>query len=60
MRSLAKPDAVSRPQRRRRTVYELGYNAGRRKLLFAYSNDPAAQSGARRANHKLTKSSAVN
>jgi len=38
------------------TVYELGYMAGRRKLLFAYSNDPAAYRERVARNHKLTKS----
>ena len=32
------------------TVYELGYMAGRGKLLFAYSNDPASLCRTRRAN----------
>jgi nucleoside 2-deoxyribosyltransferase len=39
------------------TVYELGYMAGRGKLLFAYSNDPAAYAGRVARTHKLTKSS---
>jgi nucleoside 2-deoxyribosyltransferase len=39
------------------TVYELGYMAGRRRLLFAYSNDPAAYPERVARNHKLTKSS---
>jgi nucleoside 2-deoxyribosyltransferase len=39
------------------TVYELGYMAGRGKLLFAYSNDPAAYAERVARTHKLTKSS---
>jgi nucleoside 2-deoxyribosyltransferase len=39
------------------TVYELGYMAGRGKLLFAYSNDPAAYAERVARAHKLTKSS---
>ena len=39
------------------TVYELGYMAGRVKLLFAYSNDPAAYPERVGRTHKLTKSS---
>jgi nucleoside 2-deoxyribosyltransferase len=39
------------------TVYELGYMAGRGKLLFAYSNDPAAYAERVARTHKLKKSS---
>ena len=39
------------------TVYELGYMAGRGKLLFAYSNDPAAYPERVARTHKVTKSS---
>ena len=39
------------------TVYELGYMAGRRKLLFAYSNDPATYAERVGRTHKLTKCS---
>src|SRR3954449_6765700 len=35
------------------TVYELGYMAGRGKLLFAYSNDPAAYAERVARTHKL-------
>src|SRR3982751_3466944 len=38
------------------TVYELGYMAGRQKLLFAYSNDPAAYPERVGRTHKVTKS----
>jgi nucleoside 2-deoxyribosyltransferase len=38
------------------TVYELGYMAGRGKLLFAYSNNPAAYAERVARTHKLTKS----
>src|SRR6266436_6702193 len=40
------------------TVYELGYMAGRGKLLFAYSNDPAIYVERVARTHKLTKSPA--
>jgi nucleoside 2-deoxyribosyltransferase len=36
------------------TVYELGYMAGRGKLLFAYSNDPASYAERVARSHKLT------
>jgi len=39
------------------TVYELGYMAGRGKLLFAYSNDPAAYPERVARAHKVTKPS---
>src|SRR5204862_8127766 len=39
------------------TVYELGYMAGCGKLLFAYSNDPAAYSERVTRTQKLTTSS---
>jgi len=39
------------------TVYELGYMAGRGKLLFAYSNDPAAYADRVARTHHVTKSS---
>src|SRR3982075_2375063 len=39
------------------TVYELGYMAGRGKLLFAYSNDPVAYTERVARTHNLTKSS---
>jgi len=39
------------------TVYELGYMAGRGKLLFAYSNDPATYAERVARTHKLTISS---
>jgi nucleoside 2-deoxyribosyltransferase len=39
------------------TVYELGYMAGRGKLLFAYSSDPAAYAERVARTHNLTKSS---
>ena len=39
------------------TVYELGYMAGRGKLLFAYSNDPAAYTERVGRTHNVTKSS---
>src|SRR3954468_4123410 len=38
------------------TVYELGYMAGRGKLLFAYSNDSAAYAERVVRTHNLTKS----
>src|SRR5438477_9997589 len=38
------------------TVYELGYMAGRGKLLFAYSNDAAIYAERVARTHKLTKS----
>src|SRR5207247_8224828 len=38
------------------TVYELGYMAGRGKLLFAYSNDPAIYAERVARTHRLTKS----
>jgi nucleoside 2-deoxyribosyltransferase len=38
------------------TVYELGYMAGRGKLLFAYSNDPTAYTERVGRIHNLTKS----
>src|SRR6266576_2584801 len=38
------------------TVYELGYMAGRGKLLFAYSNDPATYVERVARTDKLTKS----
>ena len=40
------------------TVYELGYMAGRGKLLFAYSNDPATYAERVARTHHVTKSSA--
>ncbi|SRR6266702_1478640 len=39
------------------TVYELGYMAGRGKLLFAYSNDPAAYAERVARTLNVTKSS---
>jgi nucleoside 2-deoxyribosyltransferase len=39
------------------TVYELGYMAGRGKLLFAYSNDPAAYTERVARSQKTAKSS---
>ena len=39
------------------TVYELGYMAGRRKPLFAYSNDPATYAERVARTHRVTKSS---
>src|SRR3977135_3661732 len=38
------------------TVYELGYMAGRGKLLFAYSNDPATYAERVAQTHHVTKS----
>jgi nucleoside 2-deoxyribosyltransferase len=38
------------------TVYELGYMAGRGKLLFAYSNDPAIYAERVARTHQVTKS----
>jgi len=40
------------------TVYELGYMAGRGKLLFAYSNDPTIYAERVARSHQVTKSSA--
>ena len=42
------------------TVYELGYMAGRGKLLFAYSNDPATYAERVARTHRVTKSSSGN
>src|SRR5204862_129596 len=39
------------------TVYELGYMAGRGRLLFAYSNDPATYAERVARTHHITKSS---
>jgi nucleoside 2-deoxyribosyltransferase len=39
------------------TVYELGYMAGRGKLLFAYSNDPTVYADRVGRTHNVTKSS---
>jgi nucleoside 2-deoxyribosyltransferase len=39
------------------TVYELGYMAGRGKLLFAYSNDPSTYADRVARTHQVTKSS---
>ena len=39
------------------TVYELGYMAGRGKLLFAYSNDPTTYAERVARSHQVTKSS---
>jgi len=39
------------------TVYELGYMAGRGKLLFAYSNDPAIYAERVARSHQVAKSS---
>src|SRR6185369_9765784 len=39
------------------TVYELGYMAGRGKLLFAYSNDPTIYAERVARSHQVTKSS---
>src|ERR1041384_7723346 len=38
------------------TVYELGYMAGRDKLCFAYSNDPADYAERVARSHEVTKS----
>lgn len=40
------------------TVYELGYMAGREKLCFAYSNDPAIYTDRVARSHAITKAEA--
>src|SRR3982751_918475 len=40
------------------TVYELGYMAGRSKLCFAYSNDPALYHERVARSHAVTKAAA--